>query len=235
MDFFPPNEAVERIEQHLDVVTNILIVQAQYQIPRVQEIFVKFKSCLSEVYQSGEGWIEEDVHRIVKAAQFAIEKHQKQVRKDLPKTPYIVHPLSVACHLILIGNVRDPNILIAGLLHDTLEDTETSRDELVQNFGIQVADLVQEVSDDKRFSREERKKLQVIKAPQKSAGAAQIKLADKLDNLLDLFKYQCLWDEKRKRNYFDWSKEVISALPWVNRGLLKAIREVIERGPNFFI
>ena len=123
---------------------------------------------------------------ILKAAAFAAHKHRDQRRKDAKATPYINHPIEVARVLSEEGGVRDPKILAAALLHDTIEDTETSYDELRGLFGRRIADLVAEVTDDKGLRKPVRKRRQIEKVAQSSVAAQQIKIADKLCNLRDI-------------------------------------------------
>ncbi|MBS0624323.1 MAG: bifunctional (p)ppGpp synthetase/guanosine-3',5'-bis(diphosphate) 3'-pyrophosphohydrolase, partial [Verrucomicrobia bacterium] len=145
-----------------------------------------FLTHLIVAYEEGEGFIDQDLLRILHAVEFAAFKHRNQVRKDRQATPYIVHPIGVADHLLTTGLVRDPDILIAALLHDTVEDTDTTFEEIQATFGHRVKNFVKEVTDDRTFSTKKRKALQILHAPQRSAGAAQIKLADKFYNLRDL-------------------------------------------------
>jgi guanosine-3',5'-bis(diphosphate) 3'-pyrophosphohydrolase len=224
------NSTLQRIKQHFEHLQQLIAEQAIYNPTRVQATYLKFQMILSTVYEAGEGWIESDVHHILDAVQFAAAKHHTQLRRDKIQTSYLVHPLSVAHHLTCVGNVRDPDIIMAGLLHDTLEDTMTSYPELVKFFGRRVADFVQEVTDDQNLTWVKRKKLQITTAPQKSAGAAQIKLADKWDNLTDLLKSPLVgWSEERVHAYFEWAKKVVEALPWVNAPLLHAVKEIIQQ------
>lgn len=188
-----------------------------------------FVFALKQAYVAGEGLILKDIHRIFDALAFAAQKHQFQCRKDHEQTPYIIHPIGVAYNLISIGYVRDPDILIAALLHDTVEDTPTTFDEIEQMFGLRVALFIREVTDDKSLPKHVRKQLQIDDAPGKSGGAAQIKLADKLYNLNDLSNAAPLdWDEERMDAYFRWAKAVVDNLPWVNSFLKKAVDEIIE-------
>ncbi len=220
--------AFQRIEQNFKHVQEVVIEQAMGNAVRVQAMYMQFENALSVIYQSGEGWIVEDIQRILEALQFAAHKHQAQVRKDKAQTSYLIHPLSVTHHLMTMGKVRDPDIILASLLHDTLEDTRTLYQELVYFFGERVANFVQEVTDDQNLPKEERKRLQILTAPYKSAGAAQIKLADKWDNLTDLLNGSLIgWSEERIQTYFEWAKEVVDALPWVNAALLKAVEKLI--------
>ena len=125
--------------------------------------------------------------KVIKAADFAAKKHRDQRRKGLDE-PYINHPIGVANILANEGGIDDPIVLQAALLHDTVEDTETSLDEIEQEFGKIVRDVVDEVTDQKDLPSKERKRLQVINAPKKSPRAKLVKLADKLYNLRDLHK-----------------------------------------------
>ena len=123
---------------------------------------------------------------VLRAAAFAADKHSHQRRKDHARTPYINHPLAVARVLAEEGGVKDSHILAAALLHDTLEDTDTTLRELEREFGKRVTSLVAEVTDDKALPKQVRKQLQIDHAPYKSRAAALIKVADKICNLRDL-------------------------------------------------
>lgn len=173
---------------------------------------------------------EDEIFRILQATEFAAGRHHKQTRYNKQKTPYIIHPLHVARHLLMTGHIYDADILMAALLHDTVEDTNTSLDELGELFGYKVERLVEEVSDDKNLSKEERKRLQIQNASQKSLEAALIILADKLSNLSDLLVNPPLhWNIERVTDYFLWAQEVIKHLQPANPFLLNALDEVIEK------
>ena len=127
------------------------------------------------------------------------------------------------------GNVRDTSVVIGALLHDTVEDTQTTFEEIENKFSKSVATLIREVTDDKSLAKEARKRLQVINASHKSKGAAQIKLADKLYNLNDLTNNPPKeWTQERIDRYFEWARSVVDRLPSVNDGLLGAVDEVIN-------
>lgn len=145
------------------------------------------------------------------AVQFAAVKHQRQRRKDSGQTPYINHPIAVAELLARVGGVADLATLQAALLHDTLEDTETTPGELDSHFGEAVRRLVQEVTDDRSLPKQERKRRQVEHAPHLSAAARQLKLADKACNLGDITAQQPPdWDRQRKLEYLDWAARVVA-------------------------
>ena len=168
---------------------------------------------------------------ILKAAHFAAVKHRKQKRKDKDKTPYINHPISVAMIISEIGKVKDPKILAAALLHDTLEDTTTKPEELINNFGTRVCKIVKEVTDDKNLPKLVRKQKQIEHAKKLSEGAALIKLGDKISNVTDITKTPPTeWDAKRSLEYINWAEEVINNCPKVNKNLENRFLEVIETG-----
>ena len=155
--------------------------------------------------------------------EFAAAKHRNQRRKDAEASPYINHPLQLAHVLATEGGVSDLKTLMAAVLHDTVEDTETSYDELVERFGKKVADVVMEVTDDKSLVKADRKRRQIEHAPHMSRRAALVKLADKTCNLRDVAKNPPTgWPLKRKQAYFDWAKEVADGLPAVNKKMRRA-------------
>ncbi len=127
------------------------------------------------------------------------------------------HVLAVTSVLANEGGVSDPVLLTAALLHDTVEDTDTSYEELRARYGDDVCDVVAEVTDDKTLSKERRKELQVEHAPHLSARAKQLKLADKISNLRDIANDSPAdWSEQRKREYADWACNVIAGCRGVN-------------------
>ncbi|OGA21914.1 MAG: phosphohydrolase [Betaproteobacteria bacterium RIFCSPLOWO2_02_FULL_67_26] len=147
---------------------------------------------------------------ILKALEFAAVKHRDQRRKDKRASPYINHPIELANVLWHEGGVADPVVIAAALLHDTVEDTETSWQELRGGFGDEVADVVLEVTDVKWLKKTLRKRLQVAKAKYASERARLVKLADKICNLRDVAAHPPAgWPLERRRQYFDWAKEVI--------------------------
>ena len=150
---------------------------------------------------------------LFKALAFAAHKHRDQRRKDAEASPYINHPIALADVLVNEGGVTDVEVLCAALLHDTVEDTATTHEELVDAFGSRIARIVAEVTDDKHLPKAERKRLQVEHAPHLSHEAKLVKLADKLCNLRDVAdRPPAGWDLPRRREYFEWAKQVIDGL-----------------------
>lgn len=168
---------------------------------------------------------------IFDALLFASEKHRKHKRKDLDQTPYINHPIKVAGLLLNTGGVEDPVLIKAALLHDTIEDTDATEEELRRKFGNEVTDIVLEVTDDKSLAKEERKFLQIENAPKKSKSAKILKLADKIANLEDILNSPPKdWDNKRKLEYFKWAEEVFEGLKDNNSSLEARLTELIKTG-----
>ena len=175
----------------------------------------------------------QDLITILKAAKFAAEKHRKQLRKGAESTPYINHPLEVARMLAEDGKVEDASIIAAALLHDTIEDTETTEEELLHHFGQEITSMVLEVTDDKSLEKNERKRLQIEHASHKSPGAALIKLADKISNVRDVGSSPpSHWDIQRRVDYLDWASAVVGALPLKDHILLTMFNEAVTQSRN---
>lgn len=149
---------------------------------------------------------------VLRAAAFAADKHRKQRRKDAEASPYINHPIQLA-YILVQADVEDPVVLAAALLHDTLEDTETTLEELQIVFGYEIAGIVDECSDDKNLGKLARKQAQVDRASNISGRAKLVKLADKIANVNDLNDAPPAgWSLERKREYFDWAKRVVDQI-----------------------
>jgi len=162
---------------------------------------------------------------------FAAQKHRDQRRKDAASSPYINHPVAVARLIAEVGQVHDPEILAAALLHDTIEDTETNQAELRARFGDRVCRLVVEVSDDMNLRGERRKQLQVEHAHGLSQGAALIKLADKICNVRDVTHAPPAgWDRARRLRYLEWARAVVENCPRVNAPLRRCFDSAYVRG-----
>ncbi len=170
------------------------------------------------------------VERLLKALAFAARKHSRQRRKDREASPYITHVIAVTQVLVTDGGVRDEDLLLAAVLHDTLEDTQTSIEELRAEFGAAVGGLVAEVSDDRTRPVEERKRLQVLHAPALSAQAKQLKVADKTCNVRDIVERPpVLWSGRRRLEYLLWSAEVVAGCRGVNARLEQAFDDALAR------
>jgi guanosine-3',5'-bis(diphosphate) 3'-pyrophosphohydrolase len=168
---------------------------------------------------------------LLKAVHFAAEKHRLQKRKDEDASPYINHPIEVAAILAGLGGVRDIALLAAAVLHDTVEDTMTSPEEIEREFGRKVRLLVQEVSDDKSLPQGERKRLQIEHAPGLSREAKLIKLADKISNVADVSgNPPAAWSLDRRRDYLDWAEKVVAGMRGTAPRLEARFDDVLCRG-----
>ena len=157
---------------------------------------------------------------LLKALHFAAVKHRDQRRKDIYASPYINHPIRVAQILSEIGEIDDVEILAAAVLHDTVEDTETTSEELEGEFGVRIARIVSQVTDDKTLSKAERKQLQIERACHISKEGALVKVADKIANVQDVSSNPPEgWDDKRRQEYLNWAECVVSNCPPVNRAM----------------
>ena len=170
---------------------------------------------------------------ILKALAFSAHKHRDQRRKDPQASPYINHPIGLANVLRNEGGIRDEVVICAALLHDTVEDTQTSREELEREFGKLICRIVLEVTDDKRLPRQERKRLQIEHAPHLSRRAKLVKLADKICNLRDVaHSPPSGWNLARRQQYFDWAKQVVDGLRGVHAGLERAFDQAYAQRPR---
>jgi guanosine-3',5'-bis(diphosphate) 3'-pyrophosphohydrolase len=156
---------------------------------------------------------EADMKLLLKALAFAAHKHRDQRRKNVEASPYINHPIALASILCNEAHVTDTAVICAALLHDTVEDTDTEPEELEQEFGPVICNIVREVTDDKTLDKAKRKQCQIDHAAHISDKAKLVKLADKINNLRDMARNPPAgWDLERRREYFDWAKAVIDEL-----------------------
>ena len=150
---------------------------------------------------------------ITQAFYFASKRHSGQKRKGKAEEPYINHLAEVALLVAETTNGKDPNLVAAALLHDTIEDTKTEKSELIDMFDEDIASLVGEVTDDTTLRKEERKAAQIASAPKKTPRAKILKLADKTSNLRSIAKSPPKnWDSLRKTEYIDWAVQVVTGL-----------------------
>jgi guanosine-3',5'-bis(diphosphate) 3'-pyrophosphohydrolase len=163
---------------------------------------------------------------------FAAERHRHLRRKDREASPYINHPIALAHILCNEAGITDEITIAAALLHDTIEDTETTPEELSRRFGAAVGDLVVEVTDDKSLPKAERKRLQVEQAPSLSRRARLVKLADKIANLRDIDQSPPHdWSLERKRDYFAWARSVVDGMRGTHATLEQLFEAAYARRP----
>ncbi len=169
-----------------------------------------------------------DLPKFTQAISFAAQKHRLQKRKGADEQPYINHVLEVANLLANVGRVEDLDVLIAAVLHDTIEDTATTAAEITELFGREVSAMVLEVTDDKSLPKAQRKTLQIKHAPHLSTGAKLIKLADKISNIRDVSENPPDgWSKERRLEYVNWGEKVIAGVRGVNANLEKHFDDLI--------
>lgn len=175
---------------------------------------------------------DEGMGLVLRAARFAAWKHRDQRRKGKGRVPYINHPLDLAYLLWFEGGVSDVTVLAAALLHDTIEDTQTSVQELQGEFGERIAEIVMEVTDEPSLNWRVRKKLQITRARLASPEAKQVKLADRICNLRSMVASPPHgWSMERQQAYFDWSRDVVDQLRGTNAELEQRFDQIYKKRP----
>lgn len=175
------------------------------------------------------------INNLLKAASHAARQHTGQTRKGERGEPYINHPLEVANLLASVGKIEDIDILIAAILHDTVEDTDTTAEDLNTMFGSRVTGFVLEVTDDKSLPKAERKQKQIEHAPHLTPEAKQIKLADKISNITDITNSPPAdWSIQRRREYVDWGVAVVAGLRGSNEELENHFDSLVTRARKQF-
>jgi GTP diphosphokinase / guanosine-3',5'-bis(diphosphate) 3'-diphosphatase len=169
---------------------------------------------------------------LIRAAAFAAHKHRNQRRKDADASPYINHPIALANVLANEADVLDATVLAAALLHDTIEDTDTTPEEVEAAFGPTIAAVVAEVTDDTSLPKAERKQQQIEHASHISTRAKLVKLADKICNLRDVATSPPAdWSLDRKREYFDWARQVVDQMRGTHAALEALFDSAFSRRP----
>jgi (p)ppGpp synthase/HD superfamily hydrolase len=180
--------------------------------------------------------LRDHVALISTAANFAAQRHSGQTRKGLAQEPYLNHLAEVAALLAETAVEPDAQLIAAGWLHDTLEDTATEREELVTAFGEDIASLVSAVTDDKSLPKSERKRLQIEMAPHKPPRVKALKMADKTSNVRSLaVSPPGDWERERIAEYVSWAEKVVAGCRGVNKkledlfdGAVLRVREVCK-------
>ena len=176
---------------------------------------------------------EADLKMLLKALAFAANKHKDQRRRDIDTSPYINHPISLADILCNEAHITDIETICGALLHDTVEDTETTAEELEIEFGPAICNIVMDVTDDKSLPQAVRKQAQIDHAALISDKAKLVKLADKISNLRDVLNNAPAdWTLERRLAYFDWARKVIDQLRGVHPVLESLFDEAYAKRPT---
>lgn len=182
-----------------------------------------------------------DTEIVDRAVRFAVEKHAGAARKG-SDTPYIVHPMEAAA--VVAGITGDQDLIAAALLHDTLEDTATTYDEILTLFGKRVADLVAGESEDKQAGKlpaatwKDRKQKTIDELKNAGYESKLLVLADKLSNIRAMERDQeekgeKLWDRFNQKDpqmhawYYGSIADILSADPALKD--TQACREYVQR------
>jgi guanosine-3',5'-bis(diphosphate) 3'-pyrophosphohydrolase len=166
---------------------------------------------------------------IFEALKYAAYKHRRQKRKGAVGIPFINHPIEVANMLVEEIEEPTPDLIIAAILHDVIEDTRTKISDLEKQFGPSVTNIVREVTDDMTLPSAIRKREQIKKAPSLSYEAKCIKIADKACNVNDLLFTRIKWSRRRKIEYIIWAKRVVSQIRDTHEGLITQFDEMLNK------
>ncbi|TWB94751.1 metal dependent phosphohydrolase [Bradyrhizobium macuxiense] len=170
------------------------------------------------------------IRLISEAAELAARRHNGMARKGRGSEPYINHLAEVANLLAIATDGTDAELVAAGWLHDTMEDTDTTREELSARFSDRVASLVIECTDDMSLPKAERRRLQVVDAPKKSADAKLIKIADKISNIGARIHSDPTTEERDDLvDYTDWAEQVVAGCRGGNSWLDTKFDDVVRR------
>lgn len=211
------NELFADLASPIKIMWEFFPVDTKAKLPKHERIQALYQELMEKWrlhYLKEEGNF--NLKGLIDAVSFASEKHEGQKRKDAAATPYIIHPLQVCRNLWEIGGIRNANILIAALLHDTLEDTDTTEDEIARRFSPRIAEIVKEIT-------EPNKEKQMQHAPYLSQDARLVKLADRLANITDLSVPPPSWPEEKVKEYYGWGAKLLHALRGTNAPLEKAL------------
>jgi guanosine-3',5'-bis(diphosphate) 3'-pyrophosphohydrolase len=168
------------------------------------------------------------LQKVFEALEFAAYKHRRQKRKGAIGIPYINHPIEVAGMLVRSMNEPSKELIIAALLHDTMEDTDVSNEEIEEKFGKQISDIVSEVTDNMSLPSEKRRKIQIEKAHSLSYEARCIKITDKTCNIHDMLYTKVMWSRKRKINYIIWAKNIVEQIQGTHNDLESAFNNMLK-------
>ena len=170
---------------------------------------------------------------VSEAAEFAARRHNGMARKGRGNEPYINHLAEVANLLSAATDGTDAELVAAGWLHDTIEDTGTTREELARKFSERVASLVVECTDDMNLPKAERRRLQIVNASHKSPSARLIKIADKISNIGARILPDPSAEERADLvDYTDWAEQVVAGCRGGNDWLDDTFDKIVAKARN---
>jgi guanosine-3',5'-bis(diphosphate) 3'-pyrophosphohydrolase len=166
---------------------------------------------------------------VSEAAEFAARRHNGMARKGRGNEPYVNHLAEVANLLATVTGGRDADLIAVGWLHDTIEDTATTQEELAEKFNERVANLVAEVTDDMRLPKSTRRRLQIVESPGKSASAKLLKIADKISNIRARIHSDPSAEERADLiDYVDWAEQVVAGCRGGNAALDRMFDDAVK-------
>ena len=163
---------------------------------------------------------------LLRAARFAARAHHGQTRRGAADIPYLDHVLDVAVRLAEV-HPEDEVLILAGLLHDTVEDCDVTEADVAARFGPEVAALVMEVTDDTALPEAERRRRQEDHIRHASDRAKRLKMADKASNLAALARTPPDWSADRMQGYVDWALRVIDPVRGLDTALEARFDEAV--------
>lgn len=227
-DTQPAQQETQDVVATMRQASRAHIARLNHDHETVLKHFDQFADQLQRLYVKERSLKSEEVQAIYAALDYAADKHRLQMRKNKEKTPYIAHPIDVTCQLIE-GGVRESSVIIASLLHDTIQDGHATFEELHKQFGSNVAATVREVTMDLKLPNGDRKRKLVVDAVNKSTGATQILMADMLCNLNELMQTPPEhWTRVHVERYFQWSQTVLDRLPPSNEKMKAETQNLIN-------
>jgi guanosine-3',5'-bis(diphosphate) 3'-pyrophosphohydrolase len=167
---------------------------------------------------------------VSEAAELAAHRHNGMARKGRGSEPYINHLAEVANLLATATDGRDAELIAAGWLHDAIEDTTTTKEELAEKFGERVSSLVVEVTDDMNLPKSTRRQLQIVHSPGRSPSAKLIKIADKISNICARILPDPTAEERDDlAGYTAWAEQVVAGCRGGNAWLDKTFDEAVAK------
>lgn len=164
------------------------------------------------------------------ALNFAALRHRRQRRKGTRGAPYVNHLIEVA-HVLSSHGLQDTHLLCAAILHDAIEDTDVTAEEIRQRFGNRITSIVLEVTDDPTLAKWKQKLTQIETAGQMSEPAQNLRVADKISNLRGILTSPPKnWSIERKIAYYAWAQKVVDECHRADDGLRRTFNTVHETG-----